>query len=446
MSDPNFHIAFYGLCIVLLWLAVRGILGGRSIFAYPTLAALMGLAWVVPQGIDLETRAINPYGSEEFWLYVAVCFVSIFVGFRYGYKVKRRQIARSPSRELKHFSDNRLLSAAAGLTALGLLAQFQMRGIDTSAMAGQWTGVITMWALFEKASGFGLCLAVLVFARTRSWISLAIAAVAVAPLAQAAFLGVRREAIFDLLLLTGGAWYFANKSYPPRAAVIAVLLIGTVFLNNVDQIRGRILSGEESFAEVITSAEVFQDFSYVSLDQGVASEVGLAQYDFWYSNENSRWELGAEHWNRLVHQYVPAFVLGREFKESLKFSTLAQRIRAGEEEGLQSRGSTRTGFSDSYRAFGMFGALLFAMISYFFGTLYAASSAKLISSQYLYLVLAAEGLKAITHSTGEFLAALPFTLLLFWVAFGWAKIPKVVAHRSAALRTGLDAREHTGRV
>ena len=51
------------------------------------------------------------------------------------------------------------------------------------------------------------------------------------------------------------------------------------------------------------------------------------------STRNWRWEFGADHWNKLVHQYVPAFLLGRDFKEGLKISTLSERLRSGEEAG-----------------------------------------------------------------------------------------------------------------
>lgn len=422
MSEASFHLSFYLLCAVLLWLAARGILDGRKLFAFPTLAAMMGLAWVVPQGIELESNPSNLYASEGFWLYVTACFVFIAVGFRLGYKLKSRRIARAPDRELQSYSHKRLLIAAAGLTALGLLAQFQMYGIDTSAMGGQWTGVITMWALLAKANGFGLCLAILVFARTRSLAAIAIAAVAVLPLAQASFLSVRREALFDLVILTAGAWYVAKRRYPPRVAVVVALLVGAVILNAASDIRQRVIGEGESFVGVMLSEETYQGFSYTSLGQGKASEVGLAQYDFWYVNQTWRWELGAEHWNSLANQYIPAFILGREFKESLMLSTLNRRIASGTEEGAFSLGSTRTGFSDSYRAFGFFGFSIFFFISYFFGVLFSKSYHSGIDAQYVYLVLLAEGLKMITHSTAEFLAALPFTLLFYWVAFSIAKI------------------------
>ncbi|MCR9194858.1 MAG: hypothetical protein NXH88_09015 [Hyphomonas sp.] len=382
---------------------------------------MMGIAWVVPQGIELEYNPYSPYASGAFWLYVTGCFLFIFWGFRAGRKAKQRRIARSPEQELQSFSMRRLLIAAVGLTALGQIAVFQMRGIDISGMGGQWTGIITMWALLSKANGFGLCLAVLVFVRTRSLAALAVAVVAAAPIVHASFLGVRREAIFDLVILTAGAWYLSKRSYPPRAAVIVCLLVGTVILNTAGEIRGQVRPGESTLLSVLTSSETYRGFDFFNLDQGAASEVGLARYDFWYVNHTWRWEFGADYWNRLVHQYVPAFLLGRDFKEGLKISTLSERLRRGDADGAFSLGSTRTGFSDSYRSFAVFGLLVFGAIGYGFGVLHAIATSGVIAGQYLYLVLMAEGLKAITHSTSEFFSTLPFTLILSLLVLRYAR-------------------------
>ena len=112
-------------------------------------------------------------------------------------------------------------------------------------MGGQWTGVITAYALLSKANGFGLCLSMLVFARTRSLPALAIALVAAVPILQSALLGVRREALFDLVILTAGAWYLSRSRFPSRAIVIAGLLVGTVILNTVGDFRGQVTSGAD---------------------------------------------------------------------------------------------------------------------------------------------------------------------------------------------------------
>lgn len=393
----------------------------RSVFAYPTMISFLGLAWVVPQGIELESYRHSQYASGAFWLYVTACFLFTYWGFKLGRRVKNKRMVQVADDELPSFKTKRLLIAAATMTAMGQIAILQIRGIDTSAMGGQWTGIVTMWVLLASANGFGLCLAVLVFARTQSRFALAIAIVATIPYLQAAFIFVRREAIFDLVILTAGAWYIAKNRTPPRIAIISFLLVGTVILNSVGDIRGRVATGETNLLGVLISESIYKNFNYLKLTQGSASEIGLAQYDFWHMNETWDWEYGTDYWNKLVHQYVPAFLVGRTIKNGLKVDTLSERMKRGENTGLFSLGSTRTGFSDSYRNFGVFGVLVFAAIGYFFGVLFAIALAGGISGQYFYLILLAEGLKAFTHSTNEFLAALPFALIVSIMTLRYAK-------------------------
>lgn len=421
MSNTSFHLSFYLLCLVLLWMALRGILHGRAIFQFPTVAAMLGLAWVVPQGIELETRPNDIYASETFWLYIAFCFLFIFLGFARGNRKQLRRIRRTPETALPRFNTPRLIIAAAGLTVIGQVSLLMMGGIDTSGMGGQWTGVITLYALLYKANGLGLCLSVLIFAHTGSRIALAIALVAALPLFSSAIIGIRREEIFDLVILTFGGWYIAKARFPSRIIVVGAFLIGIVVLNSAEYLRGYVASGEGNLISALLSPEVYQKFNYVDLEQGVASEVGLAQYDFWYMNETWQWDYGADYWNILVHRYVPAFLVGRSIKDGLKIDTLAARFRLGETEGLFSIGSTRTGFADSYRNFGVFGVLVFGLIGYIFGRLYAKSRFGSISSQYFYLALLAEGVKGITHSTGEFFSALPFVFIISLIAFRYAQ-------------------------
>lgn len=421
MSGATFDLSFCFLSLLLISTVLRGIIGGRTIFEFPTIYAMMGLVWVVPQGIVLESHPNDIYSNEQFWAYVSLCFICIFLGFYLGKRAQERQIRKTSATELRKYDGKRLLFAAAGLTAVGLIANLMMRGVDTSEMGGQWTGVITFYYLLAKVNGFGLCLAVLIFSRTRSPIAAVIAIVAAVPIFQAAVFFIRREEIFDLIILTAGAWYLSQGRHPPRAAVVVAVFVGTVILNSAGNLRTYVNTGDGTLTSALVSVETYTNFDYFAIDQANASEIAQAQYDFAYVNQTGEFEYGADHWNKLIHQYVPAFLLGREFKEALKIPTLSERLRRGEEQGQFSLGSTRTGFSDSYRAFGVFGASIFLLIGYGFGLLYARADWLGIEGQFFYLILLAEGLKSMTHSTAEFFSSLPFTLIVSLFAFYFAR-------------------------
>jgi len=421
MAETDFHLSFYLICLVLSWIALRGILYGRAIFQFPTVAAMLGLAWIVPQGFELESNPNNLLGSEAFWLYATFCFVCIFFGFKRGCRTQLRRIRMASDNGLPFYNMSRLTIAAAGLTVIGHVSLLMMGGVETSGMGGQWTGVITLYALLYKANGLGLCLSVLIFAHTGSRIALVIALVAAQPLFVSATIGIRREQIFDLIILTLGGWYIAKGLFPSRIMMIGAVLIGSVVLNSTANLRTYVASGQGNLITALLSEEIYQEFQYVNLEQDRVTEIGQAQYDFRYMNETWRWELGADYWNQLVHRYVPAFLVGRSIKDGLKIDTLAERFRRGETEGLFSLGSTRTGFADSYRNFGVFGVLVFGLIGYIFGRLYSKATVGSISGQYFYLALLAEGLKGITHSTSEFFSALPFVFVISLIIFHYAQ-------------------------
>jgi hypothetical protein len=297
-----------------------------------------------------------------------------------------------------------------------------MGQVDTSKMGTQWTGVITMYALLAKANGLALCLAVLIYARTKSPVALVTAIVSSIPLLTSAVYGVRREQLFDLFVLTFGAWHMTRGRRPSPVLVFSGLLVGTVVLNSAANLREYVGSGKGSLVSALADRDTYARFDYTDLKQRNTSELGLAQHDHWYITMGKEWELGAEYWNSLAHQYVPAFLVGREFKNGLMIKTLTRRLETGEEKGLYSFGSTRTGFSDSYRSFGFLGAMVFCVIGAFFGLLFSHAIKGSLQDEYLYLVLLSEGLKSITHSTSEFFASLPFVMLISLLVFRFSRV------------------------
>lgn len=419
--ESNFHFGFYVLCIVLGFLAFKAVLSNSSIFEFPKIAALLGVIWIIPQGIEIESNAVDPYANGFFWIYIASCFLCIWWGFRVGSKDNgggRQQGTRANPRQ---YDLKRALVAAAVMVVIGQIAQIAMGSADTSRMGGQWTGVITFYALLSKAGTFGLCLAALVFARTRSLPALIIAIVAAAPIINNVVFSVRREPLFDLIIIIFGSWFLVQKSTPPRFLIVFGLIFGAIVINMAGELRGYVSLRDASIVEALVYSSAYEDFNYFDNQQGSASEVRQAQYDFWYMNKYGRWEYGTEYWNGLANQYVPAFLVGREFKDSLMLDSLARRLGARAELGAFSMGSTRTGFSDTYRALSIFGALIFWIIGYGFGILYKGAIQGDMAKQYLYLVLTSSGLKSITHSTSELISILPFVLIFYICAFRFSR-------------------------
>ena len=402
------------------------------------MAALLSIAWLIPQGIEIETSYNEPYRSSAFWIYIIICFLFLFIGFHYSSRRYIRLTENKSAVRDDSFDMRRLELAAAGLAAVGFLSHVLIWRTDTSGMGMQWTGVVTVYALLTSASGMALALSVIIFARTRSVISLIIIMFSIYPIFLSAMYGVRREAIFNLLILSAGAWYFVRKKYPSRIVILCAFVVGTIVINNPREIRTFVYSGQGNVISALFTGKVVEKYDYFEKSVGDGSEVRLAQYDFHYISQYNRLEYGAQYWNSIIHQYVPAFILSRDFKESLKLDTLEERIRKRVENGAFSLGSTRTGFSDSFRNFWWFGAFVFLCIGILFGKFYAAAMTGGVRGQLLYLVLLADGLKAITHSTSEFFGSLPFAIGVPLLALWWSARPR---HRYSNVDRELSVRQ-----
>lgn len=428
-------LAFAVLIFIASIATVRAVLLGRGLFEFPVAISMLTLAWVIPQGWQLERDSFDPIELEWFWLYLILCLVCIFVGFAFGRNnTLRRFSGVSPVKNLQRYNQDKLIISAGGLIFFGILNRILIGGQDISEMGSSWTGVITMYALFTGAIPLGLCLSVLIFAKTGNEVSLVLAIIAAIPMLDTALVGVRREVLFALLITSGGAYYFAKNKMPPRAAVLATFIAGVLILNLAGEMRAFVNSGKGNLIDAFRSEEITKQFDYTQTDRGKASELGLAYYDFRYTSNTGDLEFGANYWNSIANQYVPAFILGRDFKESLMIPTFLRRASSVEEQIAFSNGSTRTGFSDSFRSFYWLGALIFGIIAYAFGRIYERAKFGGIAAQYFYLTLMASGLKAITHSTAEFFSSLPFLVAISILAFSFARFDENDPRNPNAMR------------
>lgn len=444
MDSSLYYFGLVCLVAILAYLVGRAFFKRSAIFELPVLMGFLGMAWVLPQAFALENMRVNDYATQGFWIYVAACFLFLMFGFRYGQVLFKRRLRRSGEAKLPEYDVRLLHVASLGLAVLGWISFYFLRGVDVSEQGGQWTGQAAALVLLAKTSGLALCLCVLLFTRTRSKVAIAIAILVALPMIQTAFGAVRRELLLDILLLSGGVFAFVTKRYPPRAALVAGVIVGTVILNSVGNLRAYVESGEGTLVEAMTSAETYTSFDFFSGDPEQATEIRQAQFDHWRIGQFGYYQYGAGYWNGLVHLYVPAFILGRDFKESLKIrNNYSVEFGGGRNEVFFS-GSTRTGFADSYVNFGPFGVLVFGLIGLIFGYAYANAMMGGLGGQFLYFVMLTDGMKSITHSTAEFFASTVFTALLVYAALVFAK--KKRGRRTRVPQAGAGNGRHSPKI
>ncbi|WP_271078021.1 O-antigen polymerase [Aurantiacibacter sp. MUD61] len=422
-----------------------GVLRIRKILTLPVVVAYLYLAFFVPQALHLERDVYGPWLNADFlFLYMTAALIALALGFyvtssgllggpaeqrRKTTAFERWRLPGNVSAPMNKY-EQKLLAGAIVLWLIGAVANYQLSATDTSELGNMWTGVATLWFLLGQSTFFSLAIAALLYARTGRKVYLIIGLLTLSAVLIGFGGNVKRHMIAETLIILGGSIFFVFNWRPPRVAVFAICFLGMVLLHQVGDVRAYIQRGEGTVVSAFVEGVPFERFSYFQADD--APELSIAALDIHYAREQDVAEGPVELWNDLVLRYVPAFALGRDFKDSLMMEhELAQE--GMDYEMYATPGITHTGFSDTFRSFSYFGVLVFGLIGMLFGWLWKHALAGAFWAQFYYLILLNDALVAFTQSSARFLSGLPF-ILAVTLPFIWRFGQKVYHTRQARRR------------
>lgn len=425
-----------------IYFALRGILGNNRFFEFPTVAALLYLAYFVPQALAAERNPLlQAYQPWVLWFYMSCALLMLAIGFSIGKRLARKQAAGRPPVGQSSFL---IAVGSVGLAIVSLFANNQVSNLSeaANAMGTSWTGEITAWYLLMQTTFYAFALSFLGFLRgERNKILLLVAVITLYSIASMLDANVKRNLIAEVAIILGGAWFFVKHRQPPRVFLLVGCFLGMVLLHQVGAVRGYIAEERGTAIDAIVEGVPFKEFRYFSYDQ--SPEIQQAMVDIYAARQSGRIEGPASLWNQTVHHYVPAFLLGRDFKESL----MIESSSAGEEyyrlDAFERDGATRTGFSDTYKSYSILGVFVFLIMGMFMGWLFGMAMHGRMWAQFYYILLLNDGLMAFTESTDRFFATLPFvvltTIFFVWPRKGtgkklWSKAGGVRPFRPASRR------------
>jgi hypothetical protein len=394
----NFFLPFALTCLALVTVAIWR---PRLIYEYPYFMGATFTAFIVPQAYAL-------YGDQWGGIYLRMtllmcflCLVCCWLGYQ------RRPHPRFLEQLNIPIDPGRFLAGGIVLVLIGsyFTHQFAMLPEEDETIAGL-TGIGTVYLFFGGLvyPGFAICF---YCALKRGWITawLATAAAAVIPLQTAVFYG-RREPTVLFLMSIGLGIFFIKGNAAPRWAIIAAILGAMLFIPSTSEYRT--LAREDPLGAIkqINFAQEFRD----ALDPDAMSELKNATVLIAATDATRDYEYGAGYWNELVFRFVPAQFVGRDFKSSLMIGGEKRDPGDFMLDVLGIRlpvGMTVTGMGDSFNEFGYFGCLFFAVLGYFFKTLWAAANKPNGTiAQILYIQVTTSAMRAATHQTIDFLPAL----------------------------------------
>lgn len=405
-------VSFYIMAAVGIVMMANGLVWKRRLWEAPTWVGFIFVSFIIPQALYIEKSGTGEQIASWFsWYYITGCLIAFWWSFN---AAKRRQL-RIIAPPHDHLIDSRLTWRAALLLILGALSLIKIRQFTTlEEHSSQWTGVVTLYYLIFQLIFVSLSVSLVRWLSTKKkiWKIFAIVALTLAIISILA--NAKRSLTAEVVFVIGATLFFLRGWAPKRTITLVTMLLGTVLVNQIGPVRDYIRAGNGSALDAALAGVPFEEFVYFNMDKAPELTQGVA--DIYDANRTGQIYGPALLWNKMVHQYVPAFLVGSRFKESLKIE-FSSNLGDGLHE-FSWFGATRTGFSDSYKSYNIFGVFVFSVVGGIMGVLYARAISGEQWALFLYPLLINDSMFTITESTSRFFSGGFFlmivTVFLFW--------------------------------
>jgi hypothetical protein len=300
------------------------------------------------------------------------------------------------------FSDAKLMRVSVFLVVVGAYFFFAISRLpEELTKISQWTGLPVAYLFFAQVLCYGFAIAFFQFARTGSKRALAIAGLASLFYLDRIFLAGRRGVTLEFVFIILLSLWFGRRFALPRPVVLAGLLFGILALHSTGDYRAATSNEEDSKWEQLKNIALLGNLKQ-QLTKG-GNELENAAYLIAGTEETRRFDFGAFHWNTLVFNFVPAQLLGEEFKRSLMIQI--DPVDTYEMYGYTPiPGVTITGMVDAFGSFWYLGCLKFFVIGLVLRRLYAGAMNGHFVAAMFYLIIITNALHCITHHTQWFVS------------------------------------------
>ena len=354
---------------------------------FPCLAGVSGLYLVAMPWASLiaQPDEVAPEAIFRFGLMAIMCLGAAWAGYVWW--------KPSNGLALPRFDDNKLAKAAMFLVAFGAFFAWIARNTvpDIDPDTTQWTGPIVIYSTLSLVMRYGAMLATILFFRTRKWWYLLLALPQLVQYANLFMVG-RRGSTGEIMLVICVLLFFYRKWALPLWLLLLGTLAMAIFSYNIGTIRA---TNDQSLSEriqaikavdplhSITTAGMAEDRKYIEIYNGAKFMEAKAR--------GGHYTLGLHFWNQIVFGFVPAQLVGKDFKESLRIKLTDDTLQTGYEK---SNGTCETGIGEAFMAFGYFGCGLFFALGAFMRWLWEGAARNSVLHQLLLMLFTLPSLMA----------------------------------------------------
>ena len=418
-------VAFSILTLVLM----AQILGTpRKLFEFPYLIAFTFGAVLLPQAFSLY-MAENVTDQQKSDLF-CMCFLCLACSV-IGYQIQPKRLLIPPFLTQKP-SEAQIFWGALLLVVVGSVFDILL---STLPAGTPWdTGIATIYLFFIgfMQIGFGISFyAALRYRQPKFWVLSVLGSTS--SIINAVFQG-RRENTALFLMLIASSFFFVRGRVVPRAVIALGMFLAMAIVPIIGEYRAAAAVDPLHAYKVLDLTEAARAFK----DGDLHPEMIAALWTISDAKQDGDYAWGQGYWDELVFRFVPAQIVGMDFKKSL---FIGNRIKEYDAAQMYARGyplgTTITAAGDLFQQFGFFGALVFALIGYLFrGFWEIAIRSDAIFVHVMYASAAITAMHCVTHGTVDFLPGLIYTLLaILLIQFS---IPKAASSQPMLRSHGLN--------
>lgn len=406
-------------------------------YQYPFWAGVLALGWFFPQAIggylNLSEFPGNAY--TDGMLFAMLCMVALWTGFEIA--VHRHPVR--PSWLDTVISVNRLYWVAVAFSLLGFFFQWKLWSLPEELLSeSQPSGAVVQYLFFGNVFKFGFIALWLLYLNQKRLLAPKLLVFFVPGLLlilDAAILRGRRAAMMDLVSYLAVCLWLVRRIALPRWLVMVGLVFGLVLVNGIRTYRLILMDRQGSWSERLSEAA---RADYLKTSKRRLEESGKEFKNYIYRRqvhaEEGIYDYGGFHWDKLVFNYVPAQIVGREFKESLMLQdpdAESPQLLARKKYGhIQATGTTITGYCDAFASFGWFGFIKFMLVGWLMGILYRHAMQGAFLGQFLYVYVLAKAIQVVSHGTNDIL----IRVWIYFFALGFPFL--LLARQKLPAKTG----------
>lgn len=398
---------------------VHGLLVQGRFYQYPFLAAGIFFSFILPQLPGLaNSRFISDEALIKTLFFTCLCLAMCGVGWGVG--------ARAKALKDYAFNEQRLLKAAAFLSVIGAYFFYKFGHLPEDVrLRGQLTGLPVAYLFFAKLLTYGFALALICFAKRSSKLALCIILFDSFFYFERIVIAGRRSETAEFCLLIALAFWFQRRWAVPRLAVVAGLFLCIAGMLGAAEYRQATYYGETRDWKAVANIDLEKNWKLLLQEGG--PEMTNAVHSIQFIDSSHMFNYGIEHWNDVVFTFVPAQLVGAEFKDALIIPPLNSIHSKYYSPGI---GETSTGMADSFSSFWYFGCVKFFLVAFAMGRLFSSAMKGNTLTQIIYMLSAVPSMLVITHFTNEIVIAWIHMAAFIGPALYYARVPNYQAVNS----------------